>query len=145
MRQTNATAGASKFPAAAKMEAPQAMREPTGQAGATYEKTRAATTEASSAVHSAYSTAARGAMDCNAKAIEFARINSNATFDYATQLLGVKSPAEFLEVSTQHARKQFAVLSEQAKELTALGQKTLGEAAEPFQAGAVRMFRAPAA
>jgi phasin len=142
MRQTNATAGASKFPAAAKMEAPQAMREATAQAGESYGKMRVAATEASSAIQVACSTAAQGAMNYNAKAIEFARINSNATFDYATQLLGVKSPSEFLEVSTQHARKQFAVLSEQAKELTVLSQKTMREAAEPFQAGAARLFQA---
>jgi hypothetical protein len=55
-------------------------------------------------------------MDCNAKMIEFARANSNAAFDYASKLLGVKSPSEFLEVSTEHARKRFEVLSEQTKE-----------------------------
>jgi phasin len=145
MRQTNATAGASKFPAAAKMEAPQAMREATTQAKESYERMSAATQETSSAVQDAYSTAAQGAMNWNAKAIEFARLNSNATFDYATRLLGMKSPSEFLEVTTQHARKQFAVLSEQAKELTVLGQKTLRAAAEPFQAGAARMLQAPPA
>lgn len=144
MKATNATVGASKFPAGAKMEAPQAMREATTQTGS-YEKMSAATTEASSAVRNAYSTAAQGAMSYNAKAIEFARINSNAAFDYATQLLGVKSPSEFIELSTQHARKQFAVLSEQAKELAGLSQKTMREAAEPFQAGAARLFQAPAA
>jgi phasin len=134
MRQTTATAGASKFPAASKMEARQA-----------YEKMSAAATKGSSAMQNACSTAAQGAMNCNAKAIEFARINSNATFDYATRLLGVKSPSEFIEVSTQHARKQFTVLSEQARELTALSQKTMREAAEPFQVGAARLFQAPPA
>jgi phasin len=145
MRETNTAAGASKFPAAAKMGTPHAVHEVTTQAKESYEKMSAAATEASSAVQSAYSTAARGAMECNAKAIEFARINSNAAFDYATELLGAKSPAEFLELSAQHARKQFAVLSEQAKELTALSQKTMREAAEPFQAGAAKMFQTPTA
>jgi phasin len=145
MRETNTTVGASKFTAAAKAGAPQAMREMTTQAKESYEKMSAATTEASSAVQSACSTAAQGAMDCNAKAIEFARVNTNAAFDYATELLGAKSPAEFLEISTQHARKQVAVLSEQAKEFAALSQKTMREAAEPFQAGAAKMFRTPTA
>lgn len=145
MRETNATARAGKFPAAAKMEAPQAMREANTQARVSYEKMGAAVTEAASAVQNARSTAAQGALNWNAKAIEFARINSNATFDYATQLLGAKSPSEFLEISTQHARKQFTVLSEQAKELTALSQKMMREAAEPFQAGAARLFQAPPA
>ena len=57
--------------------------------------------------------------------------------------LPTDQPSEFIEVSTQHARKQFEVLSEQTKELAALGQKTMLEAAQPFKAGAARMFQAP--
>jgi phasin len=102
----------------------------------------AATAEASNVIQNAYSTAAQGAMDCNARVIEFARANSNAAFDYARELLGVKSPSEFLEVSTEHARKQFEVLSEQTKELTALSQKVMLETAEPLKAAA-KGFRGP--
>jgi hypothetical protein len=76
----------------------------TTQAKESYEKMTAATAEASNVIQNACSTAARGAIDCNAKMIEFARANSNAAFDYASKLLGVKSPSEFLEVSTEHTR-----------------------------------------
>jgi hypothetical protein len=59
------------------------------------------------------------------------------------ELFGVKSPSEFLEVSTEHARKQFEPLSEQTKELAALRQKVMLETAEPLKAGAAKAFRGP--
>jgi phasin len=131
------------------MEAPQAFREmankATAQAGESYERMGAATAEASNVIQNACSTATRGAMNCNAKVIEFAHANSKAAFDYASELLGVKSPSEFLQVSTEQARKQFEVLSGQAKELTALSQQVMLEAAEPFRAGAAKAFRGPLA
>jgi len=45
-------------------------------------------------------------------------------------------------MSTEQARKQFDVLSEQTKELTALTQKVMLETAEPFKAGAAKAFAA---
>ena len=41
----------------------------------------------------------------------------------------------------ERARKQFEMLSEQTKELTALGQKMAGESAEPFARGVNQVFR----
>jgi len=46
-------------------------------------------------------------------------------------------------VSTEQARKQFEVLSEQTKELTALSQKVMLETAEPLKAGTVKAFGGP--
>ena len=43
-----------------------------------------------------------------------------------------KAPSDIVELWTTHARKQFEMLSEQTKELTALGQKMAGESAEPI-------------
>jgi phasin len=149
MRETNSTAAGTKSDSAPKIEAPRAIREMadkgTTQAKESYEKMTAATAEASNVIQNACSTAAQGAMNCNAKMIEFARANSNAAFDYASKLLGVKSPSEFLEVSTEHARKRFEVLSEQTKELTALSQKMMLETTEPLKSGAAKAFRGPLA
>ena len=117
----------------------------TTQATMSFGKLSAATAEASTVLQNAYSTAAQGAMACNAKVIEFARANSDAAFDYASQLFGVKSPPEFLAVSSAHARKQFAVLSEQAKEFSALSQKVMAQTAEPLTTGAAKAFRVPLA
>jgi hypothetical protein len=40
-----------------------------------------------------------------------------------------------IELWTAHAKKQFATLTEQTKELSALGQKIAGEGAEPITRG----------
>ena len=147
MKEANTTAAATRSAGAPKMEPAEAMREMVDQgtmeAKESAERMSAATAEASSVVQSASSTAARGVLDCNAKLIEFARANSNAAFDYASELLGVRSPSEILEVSTAHVRKQFEVLSEQTKEFSALSQKVMLQAAEPFKAGAATALRGP--
>jgi phasin family protein len=41
----------------------------------------------------------------------------------------VKSPSEFIELSTAHARKQFEAMTAQTKELTELAQKVTTEIA----------------
>jgi len=41
----------------------------------------------------------QGATEYNLKIIEIARTNTNAAFEHAQQLLGVKSPSEFIELS----------------------------------------------
>ena len=41
----------------------------------------------------------------------------------------------------RHAKKQFETLTEQTKELSALGQKIAGESAEPITRGVNRAFQ----
>jgi hypothetical protein len=59
--------------------------------------------------------------DYNTKMINMAQANTEAVFDFARQLASAKAPSDFGEVWTTLARKQFEMLSQQAKELTALG------------------------
>jgi phasin len=149
MSNTNTPSGGTRPVGAPKTDAPQALRDMaekgTAHAKETYERMSAATNEVASGMSEALSTATQSAMACNAKALEFARVNANANFDYAAKLLGVKSPAEFIELSTQHARQQFEVLSGQSKEIASLSQKAMLEAAAPLKAGAAKMFQAPPA
>jgi phasin len=110
-----------------KMEMPDSFRKMAekgaAQAKDNYEKIQAATVE------DTYTTAAKGATDYNLKVIEIARTNTNAAFDYAYELLAVKSPSQFIELSTAHARKQFEAMTAQTKELTELAQKVTTELA----------------
>ena len=117
---------------------------PAAQAKPSYAKMSAATAEASSAMQSAHASAVQGAAECNTKVFEYARINTNAAFDYAARLLAVKSLSEFFEISAEHARKQYEVLTGQSKEFAALSQKVMLEAAKPFNDGAAKMFQRPA-
>ncbi len=128
-----------------KMEVPEAFREiaekGVAQAKDTYEKAKAVAEEATDLLKDTYTTAAKGVTDYNLKVIEIARTNINTAFDYAHELLGVKSPSEFVEMSTAHARKQFETMTAQTKELTELAQKVTTEiAAQDWRLGDTKAF-----
>jgi phasin len=125
-------------------EASGAARE-FGQQGAAFakdmsEKTKAAAEETTKVMEQTYSTVAKGAVDFNREWIEIVRANTNSTLDFAHQLIGVKSPSEFLELSAAHARKQFETFTEQTKHLTGLAQKVTTDAVEPLQASMKSAF-----
>jgi len=128
-----------------KFEVPAAFREfaekGVAQAKDAYEKVKAAAEEATDLLEDTYTTAAKGAADYNLKMIEAARTNTNAAFDYARELLDVKSLSEVVEVSTAHAHKQFEAFSEQTKELAALAQKVATDTVEPIKSGVNKAFR----
>jgi phasin len=110
------------------------------QAKDTYEKAKAAAEQATDLLKNTYTIAAKGSTDYNLKVLEIARTNTSSAFDYARELLAVKSPAEFVELSTAHARKQCEAMTAQTKELAALAQKVTTEIAEPLKAGVTKAF-----
>ena len=122
-----------------KMEVPAEFREITDEGVAhardTCAKAKVASEEAIDLLKNTYAVAAKGATDYNFKLIEIVRTNTRAAFDYAHELLGVKSPSELIELSTAHMRKQFDIASAQTKELCALAQKAATNAAEPIKTG----------
>jgi phasin len=128
-----------------KMEVPAAFREfaekSVTQAKDSWEKMKAATEEATDLIENSYATASKGAADYGLKMIEAARANTNATFDYATELMTVKSLSEAVELSTAHMRKQYEAMTGQAKDLTALAQKVATETAEPIKQGLTNTFK----
>jgi phasin len=103
-------------------------------------KAKVASEEAVDVLANVCATAAKGATEYNSKLIEIARTNNRAAFDYAHELLGVKSPSEFIELSTAHMRKQFDVASAQSNELYALAQKLTADATEPIKTGMSKAF-----
>jgi phasin len=121
------------------MEMPEAFREMTeksvAQAKDTYAKAKVASEEAAILLQNTYAIVAKGATDYNLKLIEIARTNTRAAFDYAHELLDVKSPSEFMELSTAQMHKQFDMFSLQNKELFVLTQEVATEAAEPTKTG----------
>ena len=128
-----------------KLEVPAAFREiaekSVAQAKDAYERVKAAAEEATDLLEDTYTTAAKGAADYNLKVIEAARTNTNAAFDYARELLDVKSFSEVIELSTAHARKQFETVAAQSKDLAALAQKVATETTEPLKTGVTKAFR----
>ena len=83
----------------------------------TFEKMGSATSDAAEIIKTGYSSSLKAVQDYNNKFMEFAHANTNATFDFAQKLYGVKSPAEFVELSTEHARAQTEALTEQLNSL----------------------------
>ena len=128
-----------------KMEVPAAFREfaekGVSQAKESYEKLKTAAEEATGVVETTYAIASKGTTEYGLKLIEAAHTNTNAAFDFAAELMSVKSFSEMIELSTKHARKQFETLSEQTKELTVLAQKVTTETAEPVKAGITKAFK----
>jgi phasin len=121
------------------VEMPAAFREfaerGVAQAKDTYEKMKAAAEEATDVLETTYSTATKGASDYGLKMIEAARVNTNAAFDFAGELMAAKTLSEMVELSSTHARKQFETLTQQSKELSALAQKVATETTEPIKSG----------
>jgi phasin len=117
-----------------KMEIPAAFRESVSQM-------KSAAEEATDVLEDTYAAATKGASDYGLKVIEAARANTNAAFDFASQLMTVKSLSEMVELSTAHTRKQFEALTAQSKELAAIAQKVATDSAEPVKESFGKVFK----
>ena len=126
-------------------EVPAAFREfaekGVSQAKANWEKVKAATEETTDLLEDSYSTASKGAAEFGLKMIEVSRANTNSAFDFASQMMTVKTLSEAVELSTAFARKQFDAMGEQGKELSALAQKVTTETIEPIKEGVTSAFK----
>jgi phasin len=105
-----------------------------------FKNAKAATEEAAHVFQQAYTVAAKGATDYNLKVFEIARFNTNAAFDFARELLAVKSLSEFVELSSTRSHQQFEAMTAQSKELAILAQKVSSESAEPLKTGIAGAF-----
>jgi|ERR1700722_5728448 phasin len=100
-----------------------------------YANAKVASEEAIDSLENTYETAAKRATGYNHKLIEIVRTNTRAAFDFAHELLAVKSPSEFIELSTAQMRKQFEIASVQNKELRVLAQEIATEAGGAIKTG----------
>lgn len=138
-----------KFDASAfdlsKLEVPAALRQAAEQTVAQfkdgYAKLRAAAEEASDLFEDTYATATAGAKEFNLKALEAARVNTNAGFDHLRDLLGAKTLSEVIELQSAYLRKQFDTLQAQAKDLAAIAQKATTDTVEPVKGKVEQAFK----
>ena len=68
------------------------------------------------------------------------RANTNVTLDFVHQVLGVKTPSAFVELSTEHARKQMEALAEQTRHLTGMAQKLTTDVTAPMRTSMKNIF-----
>ncbi len=127
------------------IEVPAAFRDiaerSVAQARDGYEKLKAAAEDTTSVLEGTYATASKGATDLALKTFEIVRQNTNAGFDFATDLLGVKSLSEAVELTSAHTRKQFDAFVAQSKELSSLAQKVATDTSEPIKSGMNKAFK----
>jgi len=105
------------------------------QARDTYTRMKTAAEEATGIIETTFANASKGTADYGLKVVEIARANSNATFDFATELLTARTFAQAMEISTAHTRRQVEALTEQTRELLSLAQKVALHTAAPIKEG----------
>lgn len=110
------------------------------QARDTYSKFKTAAEEATDLVEGTYETAREGAMAVGVKVLDNAKVNSDASFEFAMSLFGAKTFAEMIELQTSFARKSFDTFGSQMKEFQHLTQKYVAEASKPVTAQVEKSF-----
>ena len=135
---------APKYEAAAN-QGMAAFREMTekgvNQAKDTYARMRSAAEQTTGVLENTYANATKGATDYGLRMLEMARANTNATFDFASELISARTLGQVVEISTAHMRKQIELATEQAKELASLAQQVATHAAEPMKDGFARIAK----
>jgi phasin len=114
------------------------MNKATAQSRESFEKISSATAEAANLLQSSCTTAFEGVQAYNKKLVEFTRENTTAAFDFVQRLYDIKSPSEFIELSTEHARAQTEALTGQTEQLRALAQKIALASTEPLKSDAAK-------
>ncbi len=114
------------------------MNKTTVQSKETSGKMSSAMVEAASFIQSGCTAAFAGVQAYNNKLVEFTQANTTAAFDFVQKLYGIKSPSAFIDLSTEHARKQTEVLTDQTEQLRALVQNIALGSTEPPQSGVAK-------
>ena len=124
----------------------RALREKgVSQARDYYAKFKDAAETHNGTMEAVFTTASKGASEYTTKLIEFLKANTTSTLDFTQELLGVKNPAEAMELWTSHSRKTFETYAAQAKELAEISQKVASEVAEPIKTSASNYSKPAAA
>ena len=130
------------------IEVPAAFRDmaerSVTQARDGYERMKAAAEDATDILEETYATVSKGTTDYALKAIEIGRVNTNAAFDFAAQLLSVRSLSDAVELTSTHTRKQLDAFMQQGKELTAITQRVASETTEPLKSSVSKAFKVAA-
>lgn len=121
-----------------KMEVPEAVRQAAEKSLSTakeaYEKSKLIAEEATDVLEDTYASASKGSMEIVTKAMDNAKVSTDASFTYGKQVLGAKSVAELVELNTSFARAQFDAFMAQSKEITELLTKVSNDASAPMKA-----------
>lgn len=145
-----APAAAPAFPdfeafAMPKMEVPAAFREATEKgiesAREAYAKVKNAAEDATDLMEDTFETSRQGVVEFNHKAVDAAKTNADATFNFIKDIMSVKTLAEAIELQSTFARQQFDALSAQTKEMQELATKLGTDVSAPVKEAMEKSFK----
>lgn len=135
----------SKFDAA-NMEVPAMVRDMTEKAVSQskdgYAKAKAAAEESIDVVEETLETVRETALEVQHKAMDNAKANTDAVYDFFKDMFGVKSVSEAVELQTSFARQLFEMLNAQSKDLSSLTGKAVTETFKPAKQAAEKVMKA---
>ena len=91
--------------------------------------------EAGRRIEDSYLKATQGAIEYQRRALAIAQTNLDAALECAQALVSAKSSLEFMQMSMDHARRQFESMSNQTRELAQLAQETATSSIAPLTNG----------
>ena len=97
----------------------------------TYARVKAAAEEATDVLEETFSTTRDGLLQVHFQAIDVAKANADATFDFFKKLLGVNSVSDAIELQTSFARERFEAFVDYSKDVQATISKVGAEASRP--------------
>ncbi|HYO80662.1 MAG TPA: phasin [Bryobacteraceae bacterium] len=140
MRQTAETAQktaertfeAFQFPS---YEMPEAFRsfaeQGMSQTREAYSRLKTATEEATDVLEETFATTRDSVMEMQFQALEAAKNNSDATYDFVKKLLGVTSVSDAVQLQTAYARERFEAFVDYSKEVQSSVGKISSDASKP--------------
>lgn len=135
----------SKFDAA-NMEVPTMVRDMAEKAVSQtkdgYAKVKAAAEESIDVVEETLETVRETALEVQHIAMDNAKANTDAAYDFFKDLFSVKSVSEAVELQTSFARQQFEMMSAQSKDLSSLTGKAMTETFTPAKQAAEKVMKA---
>ena len=127
------------------LQMPESMRafaeKGVSQARESYAKFKEAAENGNGAIEAACQSASKGASTYTTKVFDLSKTNTEAAFDFAHELAGVKSVTAAFELWSSFAQKSFQTLTAQTKELAELSQKIAADTVEPIKASATKAFK----
>jgi len=128
---------------------PNACRElaekSVNQARDAYAKLKTAAEDATDLVESTVEAAREGAFALSVKALDAAKVNSDASFALARELFGARTLSEVIELQSAYARRLFESSTAQFKEFQELAEKVVTDTTKPVAEKVEKSFRAVAA
>ena len=110
------------------------MKKSVNQAREHYAQFKASAEDATDLMEETYETARDGMIDLQHKALDVAKQNADATFEFAKQILSVTSVADALQLQAKFAREQFDACADYSKDLQSTYAKIAEDTAAPSKA-----------